>query len=59
VLELRFGFAGERRSLEAIENELGMSRARVQGLERQALARLGSELEGLVDASEDELADSA
>ena len=59
VLELRFGFAGERRSLEAIENELGMSRARVQGLERQGLARLGTELEGLVDASEDELADSA
>jgi RNA polymerase primary sigma factor len=59
VLELRFGFAGEHRSLEAIESELGMSRARVRGLERQALARLGTELEGLVDATEDELADSA
>jgi RNA polymerase primary sigma factor len=59
VLELRFGFAGEHRSLEAIERELGMSRARVQGLERQALKRLGTELEGLVDASEDELVDSA
>jgi RNA polymerase primary sigma factor len=59
VLELRFGFAGEHRSLEAIESELGMSRARVRGLEQQALARLGTELEGLVDATEDELADSA
>jgi RNA polymerase primary sigma factor len=59
VLELRFGLAGEHRSLEAIERELGMSRARVQGLERQALERLGTELEGLVDASEDELVDSA
>jgi RNA polymerase primary sigma factor len=52
VLELRFGFGGEPRSLEAIERELGLSRERVRALERKALARLGSELEGLVDASE-------
>jgi RNA polymerase primary sigma factor len=52
VLELRFGFAGEQQSLEAIEKELGISRERVRKLERQAFVRLSDELEGLVDASE-------
>ena len=44
VLELRFGFAGEQQSLEAIEKELGISRERVRKLERQAFERLSGEL---------------
>ena len=59
ILELRFGFAGEQHSLEAIEKELGISRERVRKLEQQGLGRLGAELSGLVDAAEDELADAA
>jgi RNA polymerase primary sigma factor len=59
VLELRFGFAGEQQSLEAIEQELGISRERVRKLEQRALAHLGVELKDLVDAAEDELADAA
>ena len=59
VLELRFGFGGEQRTLEAIEQELGISRERVHKLERQAFARLGPELEGVVEAAADELADAA
>jgi RNA polymerase primary sigma factor len=59
ILELRFGFAGEQHSLEAIEKELGISRERVRRLEQQGLGRLGAELSDLVDAAEDELADAA
>jgi RNA polymerase primary sigma factor len=59
VLELRFGFDGEQQTLEAIERELGISRERLHTLERRAFARLGAELEGVVDAEPDELADSA
>jgi RNA polymerase primary sigma factor len=59
VLELRFGFAGEQRTLEAIERELGISREHVRKLEERAFARLGAELQGVVDATEDELASSA
>ena len=59
LLELRFGFVGEQQSLDAIARELGVSRERVRQLERQALARLASELEGLVAVSEQELAESA
>jgi RNA polymerase primary sigma factor len=59
VLELRFGFAGEQRTLEAIESELGIPRERVRKLEQSAFARLGAELEGVVDATDDELASSA
>jgi RNA polymerase primary sigma factor len=59
VLELRFGFGGEQQTLEAIEQELGISRERVHKLERQAFARLGPELEGVVEAAADELADAA
>ena len=55
ILELRFGFEGEQRSLEAIERELGISHERVRRLERQALAQLGAELEGVVEATGDEL----
>ena len=59
VLELRFGFAGEQQTLEAIERELGISREHVRKLEERAFARLGAELQGVVDATEDELASSA
>jgi RNA polymerase primary sigma factor len=59
ILELRFGFDGEQQTFEAIERELGISRDRVRRLEREALARLGAELRDVVDATEDELADSA
>ncbi len=59
ILELRFGFGGEQQTLEAIERELGISRERFHKLEEQAFARLGRELEGVIDAAPDELADSA
>jgi RNA polymerase primary sigma factor len=59
VLELRFGFDGEQRSLDAIERELGISRARAKVIEQEAFARLERELQGLVEAEESELADAA
>ena len=49
LLELRFGFAGEPLSLEAISRELGVSRERVRQLERNALERLETELAPAVD----------
>ncbi len=59
VIELRFGFDGESRSLEAIGKELGITRERVRQLEASAFAKLENELEGLVEAAGDELADAA
>jgi RNA polymerase primary sigma factor len=59
VLELRFGFDGERRSLDAIERELGISPARAKVVEQEAFARLERELEGLVEVDERDLADAA
>jgi RNA polymerase primary sigma factor len=59
LLELRFGFDGEQQSLDAIARELGVSRERVRQLERQALARMAGELDGVVEVDGDELADSA
>ena len=44
VLELRFGFDGEARTLEAIGKELGVTRERVRQLESDALAHLEAEL---------------
>jgi RNA polymerase primary sigma factor len=44
ILELRFGFGGEPRSLEAIGAELGLTRERIRQLERDALAKLTDEL---------------
>jgi RNA polymerase primary sigma factor len=58
VLELRFGFEGEQQTIDAIAREIGTSRERVRQLERQALAQLERELEGVV-ATRDELAESA
>jgi RNA polymerase primary sigma factor len=42
ILELRFGFDGEPWTLEAIGNELDLTRERVRQLEGQALSRLGA-----------------
>jgi RNA polymerase primary sigma factor len=59
IVELRFGFDGDVQSLEAIGRELGITRERVRQLERDAFAKLEHELESLVSADADELADSA
>ena len=59
ILELRFGFEGEQQSLDAIAREVGLSRERVRQLEQRALAQLERELEGVVSATEDELAEAA
>ncbi len=59
ILELRFGFDGEAQALEAIGKQLGISRERIRQLERDALAKLEGELEGLVQAGGDDLADAA
>ena len=42
ILELRFGFEGDPRTLEAIGHELGLTRERVRQLEGQALQRLSA-----------------
>jgi RNA polymerase primary sigma factor len=44
IVELRFGLDGEPRSLEAIGEELGLTRERIRQLERQALEALEREL---------------
>jgi RNA polymerase primary sigma factor len=59
VLELRFGFAGEQQPLEAIARELGIARERVRQLEREGLAQLAAELEGIVEIAAEELAEAA
>ena len=59
VLELRFGFAGESASLEAIGKELGLTRERIRQLERDALAQLAKTLDGVVTSGGDELAEAA
>jgi RNA polymerase primary sigma factor len=52
ILELRFGLDGEIQTLEEIGKELGLTRERVRQLERDALARLAGELDGVVDAGQ-------
>ena len=59
VLELRFGFAGEQQTLDAIAQELGLSRERIRQLEQAGLAQLAGELEGVGSAKADELSSSA
>ena len=59
ILELRFGFEGEQQPLETIGSELGMTRERVRQLEREGLARLAAELEGVVGSTMAELAEAA
>jgi RNA polymerase primary sigma factor len=53
VIELRFGLAGEEKTLDATGRELGMSPSRVQELEDDALRRLrlGRRLEALREAA--------
>ena len=46
-------------SLEAIGKELGITRERVRQLERDALARLADELDGVVTIDDDDLANAA
>jgi RNA polymerase primary sigma factor len=59
ILELRFGFDDdEPASLETIGEKLGITRERVRQLERESLARLSRELDGL-QADPDELARAA
>jgi RNA polymerase primary sigma factor len=59
IVELRFGFDGDVQSLEAIGRELGITRERVRQLEAEAFAKLERELESVVSADTDELAESA
>ena len=59
ILELRFGFDGEQQTLDAIAGELGLSRERVRQLEQRGLTQLAGELEGVVNATADELSHAA
>jgi RNA polymerase primary sigma factor len=59
LLELRFGFAGEQQSLDAIARELGVSRERVRQIETHALAALAPKLAGVVESAPGDLADAA
>jgi RNA polymerase primary sigma factor len=43
-VELRYGFAGEPWTLDAIGHELSLTRERVRQLEARALARIGRRL---------------
>ncbi len=61
ILYLRFGFDGaEPRTLDAIGEELGLTRERVRQLERDAMARLAHRLRDRLELEHDgELAQSA
>ena len=63
LIELRFGLDGEPHSLEAIGDELGITRERVRQLEQETLAKLERELANLrthdADPATDELARAA
>ena len=59
IVELRFGLEGDPLALEAIGRELGLTRERVRQLEKDALAKLAGELEGVAGVAADELADAA
>ena len=59
ILELRFGFEGESETLEAIGKELGLNRERVRQLEREALAKLATALDGVVEIDAERLSDAA
>ena len=59
VIELRFGFEGDSRSLEAIGKELQLTRERVRQLEAEALEQLAVELGPSGTAADDELARAA
>jgi RNA polymerase primary sigma factor len=59
ILELRFGFEGEAETLEAIGKTLGLNRERVRQLERDALAKLAKQLDGVVEIDAGDLANAA
>jgi RNA polymerase primary sigma factor len=59
IVELRFGFDGEQRSLEEIARELRISRERVRQVERNVFAQLERELKEIVGAAAGDLAESA
>ena len=59
VIELRFGFEGDSRSLEAIGKELQLTRERVRQLEAEALRQLAGVLTPAGTAADDELARAA
>ena len=45
ILKMRFGFAGEVKTLEDIGQEIGLSRERVRQIEKRAKERLKSKLQ--------------
>ena len=45
ILKMRFGFSGEVKTLEAIGQEIGLSRERVRQIEKRAKERLKSKLQ--------------
>jgi RNA polymerase primary sigma factor len=49
IVELRFGLDSEPHTLDAIGEELGLTRERIRQLERSALAKLEQQLEGIAD----------
>jgi RNA polymerase primary sigma factor len=59
IVELRFGFDGQQRSLEEIARELRISRERVRQVERNVFTQLEAELKDVVGAAAGELAESA
>ncbi len=56
IVELRFGLDSEPHTLDAIGEELGLTRERIRQLERTALAKLEEQLQGIAD---DDLVDAA
>ncbi len=49
IVELRFGLDSEPHTLDAIGEELGLTRERIRQLERTALAKLEEQLQGIAD----------
>jgi RNA polymerase primary sigma factor len=56
IVELRFGLDGEPQSLEAIGEQLGLTRERIRQLEKTALTQLETALAGIAD---EEIAEAA
>jgi DNA-directed RNA polymerase sigma subunit (sigma70/sigma32) len=62
LIELRFGFDGEPRSLATVGRELGITRQRTRQLEREALTKLERALDSRareIDRASAELARAA
>jgi RNA polymerase primary sigma factor len=54
ILELRYGLTGQPQTLEAIGQQVDLSRERIRQLEQQALTRLAGELDSHTDHSRNE-----